>query len=412
MRPFRSKELRLLLDERSNAIRNCIDKYTNDEIMGNDLQILCNNVYEQYHIEQVSIGDEDVSSRTVEYKKIQKYLDHVHYFEGGRYIEVDGVVIRFKFPFAGDSILFQCKGSTFTLSPYPEIELYDHSFTIEYRCDIKDSESEGWLDGIMKSISKDVTDLREGLNFVNQDVANYDLQLKSLINGLLAERKKKAELFCRATKLLEVPIARSEYARKVMSVHRRISPIAHSYNNNVNEYTISDSAYLDILSVIKHSGSTLERTPESYVSMGEESLRNVLLVALNGTFCGKANGETFRNKGKTDICIEAEERSAFVAECKLWTGEKDVQSALKQLDGYLTWRDGKVALIYFVRRKDFISVINKIVEALKSVSCIDSISKIDANEINCFMNSESTPGQRKQVRVLLFNLYARGERIA
>ena len=50
MRPFRSKELRLLLDERSNAIRNCIDKYTNDEIMGNDLQILCNNVYEQYHI--------------------------------------------------------------------------------------------------------------------------------------------------------------------------------------------------------------------------------------------------------------------------------------------------------------------------------------------------------------------------
>ena len=92
--------------------------------------------------------------------------------------------------------------------------------------------------------------------------------------------------------------------------------------------------------------------------MQEEDLRNTLLAALNSTYLGKATGETFRNNGKTDICIEADDRAAFVAECKMWTGSKAVAKAIHQLDSYLTWRDCKTALIYFVRRKDFISVVD------------------------------------------------------
>ena len=37
-------------------------------------------------------------------------------------------------------------------------------------------------------------------------------------------------------------------------------------------------------------------------------------------FDGRAVGEAFRHKGKTDICVEHENRAAFVAECKMWTG--------------------------------------------------------------------------------------------
>ncbi len=74
---------------------------------------------------------------------------------------------------------------------------------------------------------------------------------------------------------------------------------------------------------------------------------------LNGTYLGGAVGEAFRNNGKTDICIEEKNRAAFVAECKMWTGQKAIADALKQLDSYLTWRDCKTALIYFVRKKIF-----------------------------------------------------------
>ena len=57
--------------------------------------------------------------------------------------------------------------------------------------------------------------------------------------------------------------------------------------------------------------------------------------------------EAFRYKGKTDICIEQDNRAAFIGECKLWSGSKGLSDALNQLLGYLTWRDSKAALIIF-----------------------------------------------------------------
>ena len=41
-----------------------------------------------------------------------------------------------------------------------------------------------------------------------------------------------------------------------------------------------------------------------------------MLTALNTTYKEDAVGKAFGNNDKTDICIERENRSAFVAECK------------------------------------------------------------------------------------------------
>lgn len=59
--------------------------------------------------------------------------------------------------------------------------------------------------------------------------------------------------------------------------------------------------------------------------MQEEDLRNTLLAALNATYKSDAIGEAFINHGKTDICIERENRAAFVSECKMWTGKRVLQ---------------------------------------------------------------------------------------
>ena len=139
--------------------------------------------------------------------------------------------------------------------------------------------------------------------------------------------------------------------------------------------------------------------------MREEDLRNTLLATLNATYKGGAVGEAFRNNGKTDICIERENRAAFVAECKMWTGAKAVQEAIKQLDSYLTWRDCKTALIYFVRRKNYLSILNNIKCTLESIDNIRAIKEFDKNEFDCLYLSESNPGQKIRVRVMLFNLY-------
>ena len=170
--------------------------------------------------------------------------------------------------------------------------------------------------------------------------------------------------------------------------------------------SMSDRNYGAVLKVIKNTAMTWERTSNSYRHMGEEALRDVLLGSLNALFPGKANGETFRKNGKTDICIEAEDRTAFVAECKVWTGKRAVQDALAQLDSYLTWRDCKTALIYFVKRKNFLSIIDTMLAVLEGQKNLQDIRRKSRNEFTCRMPSLRTPGHMINIRVLLFNLHS------
>lgn len=130
------------------------------------------------------------------------------------------------------------------------------------------------------------------------------------------------------------------------------------------------------------------------------------MASLNATYKGNATGETFRNAGKTDICIERENRAAFVAECKMWTGQKEVANAVKQLDSYLTWRDCKTAFIYFVRRKDFLKILDTVRDALQDIEYMRNVTSVDKNEFDCLYLSSANPGQQIKMRVMLFNLYS------
>lgn len=138
--------------------------------------------------------------------------------------------------------------------------------------------------------------------------------------------------------------------------------------------------------------------------MQEEDLRNTLLAALNGIYKGDATGETFRNNGKTDICIERDNRAAFVAECKMWNGPSAIKKAIDQLDGYLTWRDCKTALIFFVRRKDFISIVDAAHNAIENDPRVQQVKELDKNEFECIVVSNEKPGRKVKMRIMLFDI--------
>ena len=90
----------------------------------------------------------------------------------------------------------------------------------------------------------------------------------------------------------------------------------------------------------------------------------------------------------------------------MWTGQKEIVEAVHQLDNYLTWRDCKTALIYFVRRKDFIKVLDKAKEALIAMDGMKNVKEIDRNEFDCLYISKSNVGQQIKIRVMLFNLFS------
>ena len=407
MYPFQTQNLDNVLRAISAEVNARIDKFTDDELMANDVDILCLNVYEEFKVVPVSIDDSVTPKPTAIRGKIEKYLDPVRYFNGGRRIMIDGITLSFAFPFVGNGFLFECRGSTFSFSPYPSITITGNYLVFKYSYDDVATKQEGWHDIVLKQLQKDLSDIKGGIAYVNSDVENFNQHLHEQIQSMILAKKSRIEALYKAVESFDVSVGANEAGMRVISVPRRqIYPIAHTFSSDEPEYSISDENYKEILKVIKHTAMTWERTPNSYRYMGEEDLRNVLLASLNGLFLGKANGEAFRKNGKTDICIEAEDRTAFVAECKMWTGEGDVPKALAQLDSYLTWKDCKTALIYFVNRRDFLAIVDKMQTVLLGQKDLQGVRALDRNEFICQMPSARTPGHMISIRVLLFNLHS------
>ena len=119
------------------------------------------------------------------------------------------------------------------------------------------------------------------------------------------------------------------------------------------EWAIDEADYEHILGVIHSMAIVVERNPASFRTLDEQSIRDHVLLQLNGHYEGAATGETFNGVGRTDILIRVEDRNIFIAECKFWDGPKKFQEAIDQLfDRYLTWRDGKCAVIMFNRQSN------------------------------------------------------------
>tara|TARA_B100000767_G_C19707167_1_gene511068 strand:+ start:509 stop:1315 length:807 start_codon:yes stop_codon:yes gene_type:complete len=118
---------------------------------------------------------------------------------------------------------------------------------------------------------------------------------------------------------------------------------------------ISKKAYDQILQEIQVFGKNLEKLTSLHFKFDEEGFRDFFIPHLNSiSKSHSATGETFNKKGKTDILIQdGDGNNAFIAECKIWHGEKELQNAVDQLiDRYVSWRDEHTALIFFNKKND------------------------------------------------------------
>ena len=406
MKPFKDYDLSAELSAQWRMVNEEIEGMTYDEVLANEETLLSENTYQKFYIEPVEILKEDTSRRRMLQGKIEKYIyDGFDEYEKPRVQLVPGVKTYFFYPFNGFSHLFFCYSSRFNLAGYPEIDLDGNYLIITIEKTNREMSASNIDEKIMEEQRSVLKKIQEGIADNNKQIVAFNNQLKKEAIKSIKKKKDDALLFVDLAKKLEIPVQKSEYAKQHIDIKRRVLPIKKKYERQPY-YAIKDEEYFDILSMIKHTLSTFERTPSSFKKLGEEDIRNILLATLNSVYLGEATGETFRNKGKTDICIEKENRAAFIAECKFWEGKAALIKAIKQLDGYLTWRDHKVAIIFFVRKKKFVSIIEKIPDILNGVEEMLSIEEIDKNEYACQYISRSDGVQKINIRVMLFDLYA------
>nr|WP_314783861.1 hypothetical protein [Olsenella uli] len=405
--PFGDEELRLYLGEKANRLKNEINGLSGDTLHANTHDYLVSHFLEKYQVAPIVIEGEDISLREQERCKINKRLpDFERQLYGKGNVEVEGVRISFHFPFKGDPQLFHMRASTFSLSGYREIELAGNMLIIRLEYQIHTNAELSSGDQILKELEGHRKEIDGGIAYVNNDVDEFNSALATLVETELGKREDLARKFEGLERALEIPLTKAKAASSLVPLKKRKTLELSTTSDRQDNWCISDDRYQEILGMIKNFYSTCERTPETYSSLDEEALRDLSLASLNSIYKGRAGGETFRHKGKTDISIEADNRAAFVAECKMWNGEKKFTDAIAQLLGYLTWRDVKTALIVFSRKFRFDDVLTHVSNALQSHEDIRSFKRIDKNEFDCQFVRSDKPGQITHVRVLVFDLYS------
>lgn len=282
----------------------------------------------------------------------------------GRQFEREEFEFNLLIPYTGSSFLFQVQPSTYVMrTANVEVPTSDSGNIIaritthEQNPELFDREKNSLLSLIELNIGH-----------MNKDIESFNKRIAPHYRSVLhseIERIKKERSFFEA---INVKIDKdTEQLFQAPVISKKKIPEPTLDDNSARRYikvpTFPDNLYSDILHVIYSFYKNVEKKPSIYQSKDEEGLRDYLLPLIETRYTGStATGETINKDGKTDILLKYQDgTNLFVAECKFWKGEVQLHETINQLfDRYLTWRDSKVAILFFVKNKDFSAVLSTI----------------------------------------------------
>jgi len=325
-------------------------------------------------------------------------------FPGERAV-VPGTRLTIALPYEGDPDLWKIGPSTFGISGYPDIEVRDNHILLSFSFP-DDSADAGRL---KKQVDQDVDFLVENVQNLREDVDRHNQQIVPQIKQRIALKRDKALGATNAVAALGIPIKQQGQAPTyTIPAKRRTPPVKLPEPTTTAfspEPVLAEEEYEHILSVLRGMSLVIERNPDSFATLDEESIRDHFLIQLNGHYQGGATGETFNRSGKTDILIRERDRNVFIAECKFWRGVKAFDEAIEQLLGYLSWRDCKCALLVFNKTKDSSAVAAKMHEAMEArAEHRRTVSRDLAGDSRYVYVKDSDPGRDIIITTQLFDV--------
>jgi hypothetical protein len=409
---FFQPDLDEMLSSKKRQCQSLVEQIPKDQFLISSDDEVAANVAAQMTVAPLAL-DEAASTMQQSEANVDVSGDYRRAFmrdhEGPFYVPGTRVVVSV--PFTGDYWIFQYRTNPYS-SLFPRAEVRGSreggtlQITIARPHDAPPEEFKATLDRELKLV-------RECVDRANKQVEGHNSSLVAHVKAYSVDRRARLGKHAGLADLLNIPVAPREGAPTIKPVKLEVvrpPPLPPVPKGGVQpEPGIRDEDYEQILHFIRHQGRTFETTPRTYAVHDEEGLRDIILGQLNGHFRGGAAGEVFRRAGKTDIRIEADNRAAFVGECKLWSGAGGIGKALDQLLGYLTWRDSKAALVVFNKSvKSFSStVLPALPEAVRAHECfVRDLACSEQGEWRFQMRSVEDEGRRVTVHAFAFNLHA------
>ncbi len=270
----------------------------------------------------------------------------------------------FHLPFSGDAGMFAIQPSSRSI-PGPTAEIRGSELLIRMIVDGKQG------DQIKSEYQNTVQSINTHIQQLTRDLGNIYAHIEPPCRAKIEERKATILRNRNTLSAIGIPMKRRSDAPttyRAPDIQRKVTPVRPPATGTrkpfAPEPALDEAEYTHILNIMDNMTKVMERSPHAFAKMGEEDIRQHFLVQLNAQYEGQATGETFNYQGKTDILIRSEGKNIFIAECKIWRGEKVFLETVDQILSYLSWRDTKTAVVIFNRNKDMSAVLATIKSAM------------------------------------------------
>lgn len=374
------------------------DGLAEERLLGTDVEALV-----AYFVEKYKVTVPTVDRNGMEGSHHERQYEAYDQWDK-RTIMVPGEAYDFEVPFDGEKEVFSMQPNTWDTSP-PVADVTDSSlrFTIAGRT-LDPAAVKQDVDSLLNSIDK-------YLDWHRSMWASYSDQLSREVRQridarrarLLQQKSSAAALAGLGIKIREKPGDARTFVPP--SLKKKIQPqLPPMRPAALPDPVLDQASYEEILSLIRGAGRSIEQSSSRTRGLDEETLRDMFLVPLNAHF-GNATGEAFNVNGKTDILIRHETGNIFVAEFKIWGGDKHFLETIDQLLSYLSWRDTKTAIIVFNRNVGFTSVVAKMRELSKTHACyVKGPSRLDETSDGYIFSLPQDKDRQVTVSMLAFDL--------
>jgi hypothetical protein len=388
-----------------------VDNIPKNQLLATPEDDLVDYIYSEFEVIPITLHEDAKEMEQHEINiDVSGYPDRNFFREEGP-IYVPGVRIVVSIPYSGYHVLWNLRPNRGqTVFPRADVRQPDQSGIGQLDIVIEQPTDEP-PDNIKQHLESELETIKFYLEVQRTQIEQFNSSIPEKIRKAIKARKERLKTHEGIAESLGIPLKRRGDAPSIQPISMKrklVKPLPPPPKSGFKpEPGISGEDFEYILSIIRHVGRTFEATPKTYSIHNEEELRDILLAHLNGHYEGSATGETFRRSGKTDIRIEDQNRAAFIAECKVWKGSKELLESVDQLLGYLTWRDCKTAIILFNKHNArFTELITKVPETLRSHPKFKKdISQRGDGEWRFIFTSLEDDLRQVIVNVFIFNLY-------
>ena len=367
---FFDSELYRTLENYLHSAEDKVNNIPKDQFLVTPIDTLIEHISNQLYVEPLQLHEDSMEREQQEIQIDVSKDKYRNSFRMKEPIVVSGIRVIISIPYSGDVELWRLKPSSFrSILPRADIRKPEQN-RMGYVDLLIEQPSDEPQEQIKRHLDSELENIRFYISAQLSQIKIYNSTIEARVKTLVEARRERLNKYEDLSELLKIPLKRNPNAPSVNPINlqrKMVRPLPSIPKDGYKpELGITKEDYEHILSVIRHEGATFESTPLTYSVHDEEGLRDIILSHLNGHYKGLASGETFRKIGKSDIKIEADNRAAFVAECKVWAGQKTLIGAVDQLLGYLTWRDCKSSIIFFNKKNaKFTEILDKVPEVLK-----------------------------------------------